>query len=394
VANEEHLKILLEGIDSWNDWRDQNPGLVPDLSGIEIEGLQLQTGAFQNVLFANSKLTSVNFDRAFLGAAEFTGAMLVDVRMDGAQAESIVLNGATIDAGRYVNAVMAGAEMRDLVTNGQVRLDGIHLNGARAPRAKFARQTMPHANLSEATLIDTDLSGAVLKGCNLTGADLHNANLRRVTGLDCETLTSAKNWQTTLREDDLACGQAIPKKATPASSEKDQSIQAEGISLNVEIGKATVEVSQPRPFGFIIPGDDVPPYVVLKDQRQGHKDLTNEQLREQGEAINDVERKFERLIDMLKAPSETTPRVGHNRPPVDEDVVAQIEAEGQAAFIKIRAPVPDTGPMSNFLSVLKEFNKVLKNATATIVAGTAFAAVALSGLTDVIEAVTKLVGMF
>ena len=32
VANEEHLKILNQGVESWNHWLEDNPDVVPDLS--------------------------------------------------------------------------------------------------------------------------------------------------------------------------------------------------------------------------------------------------------------------------------------------------------------------------------------------------------------------------
>jgi len=33
MANEEHLQIIRQGVDVWNEWRQKNPELVPDLSG-------------------------------------------------------------------------------------------------------------------------------------------------------------------------------------------------------------------------------------------------------------------------------------------------------------------------------------------------------------------------
>ena len=33
VADEEHLKIIRQGVAAWNDWRQKNPKLRPDLSG-------------------------------------------------------------------------------------------------------------------------------------------------------------------------------------------------------------------------------------------------------------------------------------------------------------------------------------------------------------------------
>jgi hypothetical protein len=32
MANKEHLKILEQGVDFWNQWRKNNPKIIPDLS--------------------------------------------------------------------------------------------------------------------------------------------------------------------------------------------------------------------------------------------------------------------------------------------------------------------------------------------------------------------------
>ena len=41
MADEEHLKILKQGLGKWNRWRRDNPDLIPDLSGADLEGAVL-----------------------------------------------------------------------------------------------------------------------------------------------------------------------------------------------------------------------------------------------------------------------------------------------------------------------------------------------------------------
>ena len=36
MANPEHLKILKQGVDAWNKWRVENPGIIPDLEGANL----------------------------------------------------------------------------------------------------------------------------------------------------------------------------------------------------------------------------------------------------------------------------------------------------------------------------------------------------------------------
>ena len=36
MANEEHLRILKQGVDAWNEWRREHPDIQPDLSGANL----------------------------------------------------------------------------------------------------------------------------------------------------------------------------------------------------------------------------------------------------------------------------------------------------------------------------------------------------------------------
>ena len=70
-------------------------------------------------------------------------------------------------------------------------------------------------DLSGADLKDADLRGANLSGANLfkailDGADLNKADLRGVRFLQCPQLEPAHNWQTTNRDEDLACSAQNP----------------------------------------------------------------------------------------------------------------------------------------------------------------------------------------
>lgn len=43
MANPEHVAILKSGVEEWNRWREENPGIRPDLEGADL-------GAFDIVL--------------------------------------------------------------------------------------------------------------------------------------------------------------------------------------------------------------------------------------------------------------------------------------------------------------------------------------------------------
>jgi hypothetical protein len=38
MPNNEHLALIKQGIDAWNNWRQQNDWIDPDLSGANLSG--------------------------------------------------------------------------------------------------------------------------------------------------------------------------------------------------------------------------------------------------------------------------------------------------------------------------------------------------------------------
>ena len=98
------------------------------------------------------------------------------------------------------------------------------------PALNLHRVYLPQVNLGQANLQNADLMGADLRGANLTHAKLQGASLFNVDLLDAnlvganirgtdltaaKSLTSqqleqARNWKSTYREPELACGADIP----------------------------------------------------------------------------------------------------------------------------------------------------------------------------------------
>ena len=91
-------------------------------------------------------------------------------------------------------------------------LRSLDLEGADLSGADLSGADLRGANLSGANLTAAHLEGANLFKATIDGADLNEADLRGVRFLQCPQLESAHNWQSAYRDEDLACGAAIPSR--------------------------------------------------------------------------------------------------------------------------------------------------------------------------------------
>ena len=66
MALEEHLKILQQGVAAWNEWREKNPELIPDLRKANLGKAHLCLADFNEA----------NLRGANLGEADLSGANL------------------------------------------------------------------------------------------------------------------------------------------------------------------------------------------------------------------------------------------------------------------------------------------------------------------------------
>jgi len=81
MANKEHLALLKQGVEAWNQWRRENPEARPDLSQANLTGAHLVEADLSDAnLFwadlAHANLHKADFSRASLFSANLSGANL------------------------------------------------------------------------------------------------------------------------------------------------------------------------------------------------------------------------------------------------------------------------------------------------------------------------------
>jgi len=146
LANEEHLRILRQGVDAWNRWRLENTGVVPDLQDAKLRGMDLR---------------SVDFKRTWLLGADLSEANLAQANLDRA-----ILQFANLGRANLREASLLGANLR------QANFTDADLTGADLSDANARDAVLDEARLRAAALFRTILHDALLRGTHFEGAEL------------------------------------------------------------------------------------------------------------------------------------------------------------------------------------------------------------------------------
>jgi hypothetical protein len=129
MANQEHLAILKQGVEPWNQWRRDNPDILPDLSYADLREMHLE-GAYLrrcNLLEANlfgthlegANLMNAILERADLRLAFFSNATRLNranlggkSKDDGASFADVFWGGANLEVVDWASIKTLGDEQK------------------------------------------------------------------------------------------------------------------------------------------------------------------------------------------------------------------------------------------------------------------------------------------
>jgi hypothetical protein len=116
MANNEHVRIIKEGIPVWNKWRREHPDIVPNLDGASLNRANLNGANLDGASLNRANLYGANLDRASLNRANLYGASLNRANLYGANLDRANLNranlyGANLDRANLNRANLYGASL-------------------------------------------------------------------------------------------------------------------------------------------------------------------------------------------------------------------------------------------------------------------------------------------
>jgi len=204
MANATHLAQIQQGTTVWNDWREENPEIWPDLSGADLRQQDLSGVNLMRVNLRRANLMACNLSGAYLSEAVCSEASLLEanlseaylleanlsrVNLTGADLRGAYLGRTNLRGAYLVGANLEGADLRGAY------LVGSNLSDANLTQASLTQADLQNANLSDATLVGVNLMGARLLKTNLQGANLCEC---RVYGMSAWELKSTATHQSHL----------------------------------------------------------------------------------------------------------------------------------------------------------------------------------------------------
>ena len=163
MANQEHLDILKQGMETWNQWRKEYAHIQPDLSEADLSGANLSEVNLSGVNLLNATLENINFSDADLSGANLGGADLMESCLKRAD-----LSGAYLD-----EAVIVGGDLS------LANLTRTSLQWAFLRQCNLTGANLTSTNLQWANLCESDLSGANMTNCLIYGISAWDVRLER-----------------------------------------------------------------------------------------------------------------------------------------------------------------------------------------------------------------------
>ena len=193
VANPEHLAILKQGVEVWNEWREDHPSIRPDLQEAELAGSNLITANLSNgnmreadlgqaklglANLKNANFKRAHLDEAYLSHANLGGANISKATLISANMESSDMTGTNADHANFCYANFKNAKLSKAVIT-TCNLIGTNLESAKLDGASIRGSALLSAYLSETDLQGTDFSNIQLSGCAFV-----NVDFSKVLGLE------------------------------------------------------------------------------------------------------------------------------------------------------------------------------------------------------------------
>ena len=142
MANEGHLKILEQGVEAWNKWRRENPGVAPDLSDADLRQRKFHGIDFRGAVLLGTRLRRTDLSGADLSVANLSGGDLSYANLAGA-----VVGGTT-----FANCDLVDAEGLDSMKHwapSSIGIENIYASKGKMPEGFLRGCGVPESFITQ-----------------------------------------------------------------------------------------------------------------------------------------------------------------------------------------------------------------------------------------------------
>ena len=207
MSNADQAQILKQGVSAWNEWRNQNPDVRPDLSNADLRGLNVghydedyyhERDDLRYEMEADLRLKmEEEMERGkrkpvSIWEVKEEEIIIEDLRngfdLRNANLSGAMLNGAYLASADFTSAILEDAVLDDADLRSTSFRDA-NLYSASLERANLRSADLTRANLTDSFLYDADLSGAkfdetIMTSCVIGSTVFADNDLSTIIGLD------------------------------------------------------------------------------------------------------------------------------------------------------------------------------------------------------------------
>lgn len=197
MANQQHLQLITSVCaDEWNNWRQENPQIVPDLREADLSGVNLSKFNLKetNLIEANlsqSNLTETNLSKANLFKANLSRAYGRDVNLSVSNLQDANFFGAYFLSSDFSRSNLLSANFQEANCSESFFITA-NLNYAKLSRGIFQGVSFMEANLNEADCRKTALNQSDFTLVKANNTNFYQATLTGVIIEDWEINNQTK----------------------------------------------------------------------------------------------------------------------------------------------------------------------------------------------------------
>ena len=215
MANQEHLDILAQGVEAWNQWRKEHAEIKPNLSNADLSRADLWKAKLRDANLSQADLFDADLRQADLRGADLSNADLGQVWLGKAHLRGTNLFHANLTQADLFCANLRKANLSEAIFSG-AELESADLRGSNLSKASLFHANLSYADLTSADLSGADLTRATLVDTNLTKCVLNNCMIYGISAWDLHleeaeqsNLIITSSNQPTITVDNLEVAQFI-----------------------------------------------------------------------------------------------------------------------------------------------------------------------------------------